>query len=45
MSSTYAWLGSTDAAQENKLLALALSAAVPVIFWGAWSWWQKKQAD
>ena len=44
MSFTYTWLGSSDAAQENKLLALALSAAVPVILWGAWSWWQKKRA-
>jgi MFS superfamily sulfate permease-like transporter len=44
MSFTYAWLGSTDAAQENKLLALALSAAVPVILWGAWSWCQKRRA-
>ena len=44
MSFTYAWLGSTDAAQENKLLALALSAAVPVILWSARSWWQKKRA-
>lgn len=33
MSFSYAWLGSTKAAQENPLLALALSAAVPVFLW------------
>ena len=43
MSFTYAWLGSTDAAQENKLLALGLSAAIPVLLWGGWRWWQKRK--
>ena len=33
MSFAYAWLGSTEAAQENPLLALGLSAAVPVLLW------------
>ncbi|MDG2214225.1 MAG: VTT domain-containing protein [Verrucomicrobiota bacterium] len=41
MSFTYAWLGSTETAQDNKLLALAISAAVPVFLWGGWSWWNK----
>ncbi len=45
MSFTYAWLGSTETAQENKLLALALSAAVPVFLWGGWSWWNKSKED
>jgi len=43
MSFTYAWLGSTDAAQENKLLALGLSAAIPVVLWGGWRWWSKNK--
>jgi hypothetical protein len=43
MSFTYAWLGSTETAQENKLLALAISAAVPVLLWGGWSWWNKSK--
>ncbi len=42
MSFTYAWLGSTNTAQENKLLALVISAAVPVLLWSCWSWWNKK---
>ncbi len=29
----YAWLGSTESAREHPLLALALSAAVPVLLW------------
>ena len=33
MSFAYAWLGSTETAQENPLLALGLSAAVPVLLW------------
>ena len=33
MSFAYAWLGSTDTAQENPLLALGLSAAIPVLLW------------
>ncbi len=33
MSFAYAWLGSTEAAQANPLLALGLSAAVPVLLW------------
>ncbi len=41
MSFVYAWLGSTDAAQENKWLALGISAAVPVGLWAGWRWWQK----
>ena len=45
MSFTYAWLGSTDTAQENKLLALAISAAVPVFLWGSWNWRNKKKPD
>jgi uncharacterized membrane protein YdjX (TVP38/TMEM64 family) len=45
MSFAYAWLGSTRAAQDHKLLALALSAAVPVLLWGAWRWWQKGNQD
>ena len=45
MSFTYAWLGSTDAAQENKLLALGLSAAIPVLLWGGWRWWSKRKAS
>jgi len=45
MSFTYAWLGSTETAQENKLLALAISAAVPVLLWGGWSWWNKSKED
>ena len=44
MSFTYAWLGSTETAQDNKLLALAISAAVPVFLWGGWSWWNKNKA-
>jgi len=43
MSFTYAWLGSTETAQENKLLALAISAAVPVLLWGGWRWRQKRK--
>ena len=39
MSFTYAWLG---AAAENKLLTLGLSAAVPVMLWGAWRWGQRR---
>ena len=35
MSFAYAWLGSTETAQENPLLALGLSAAVPVLLWAA----------
>ena len=42
MSFTYAWLGSTETAQENKLLALTISAAVPVLLWGGWSWCRKR---
>ena len=33
MSFAYAWIGSTDAAQKNPLLALGLSAAIPVLLW------------
>ena len=33
MCFAYAWLGSTEAAQENPLLVLGLSAAVPVLLW------------
>ncbi len=33
MSFAYAWLGSTETAQDNPLLALGLSAAVPVLLW------------
>ena len=33
MSFAYAWIGSTEAAQENPLLALGLSAAIPVLLW------------
>ena len=33
MSFAYAWLGSTKTAQNNPLLALGLSAAVPVLLW------------
>ena len=33
MSFVYAWLGSTETAQENPLLALGLSAAIPVLLW------------
>ncbi|MBL62688.1 MAG: hypothetical protein CMI30_04680 [Opitutae bacterium] len=33
MSFAYAWLGSTKTAQDNPLLALGLSAAVPVLLW------------
>ena len=33
MSFAYAWLGSTETAQENPLFALGLSAAVPVLLW------------
>jgi hypothetical protein len=39
MSFTYAWLGATA---ENKLLTLGLSAAVPVLLWGAWRWGQRR---
>ena len=33
MSFAYAWIGSTETAQDNPLLALGLSAAVPVLLW------------
>ena len=33
MSFAYAWLGSTETAQKNPLLALGLSAAIPVLLW------------
>ena len=33
MSFAYAWIGSINAAQENPLLALGLSAAIPVLLW------------
>ena len=33
MSFAHAWLGSTETAQEHPLLALGLSAAVPVLLW------------
>ena len=33
MSFAYAWIGSTETAQKNPLLALGLSAAVPVLLW------------
>ena len=45
MSFTYAWLGSTNTAQENKLLALIISAAVPVLLWGGWSWWNRNKNE
>ena len=45
MSFTYAWLGSTETAQENKLLALVISATVPVLLWGGWSRWNKNKAS
>jgi len=33
MSLTYAWLGSLKITQEYQLLALGLSAAIPVLLW------------